>query len=141
MTPYLDASVMVPVFVKETSAMAVCGWLADLPDGAVISDFAAGEFASAISRRVRMAEFEAGFGQELLVSFDRWCAVVGTLVQIMPDDIAAAAVLVRRFELKLRLPDAIHLAACQRRGLTLATLDSGLADAARALGVAHICPV
>jgi uncharacterized protein len=139
-TPYLDASVIVPVFVKEVGAVTVRDWLADLPSAVFISDFTAGEFASAISRRVRMAEFDAGLGQDLLASFDRWRAVVGAMTAIMPDDIAAAGVLVRQFELKLRLPDAIHLAACQRRGLRLATLDIGLADAARALGVAHIVP-
>lgn len=78
--------------------------------------------------------------QSAFADFDQW---PGDLVQTMDidsDDIAAATALVRAMVYGLRLPDAIHLAACQRRGLTLATLDDGLADAARALGVAHICP-
>lgn len=78
--------------------------------------------------------------QAKLADFERWSDIVARPLPILTTDIAAATALVRRFELKLRLPDATHLAVCQRRGLTLATLDDQLANAARALGVAHIVP-
>ncbi|MDO9588458.1 MAG: PIN domain-containing protein, partial [Brevundimonas sp.] len=55
-------------------------------------------------------------------------------------DIRAAERLVRAFELKLRAPDAIHLAVCLRHDFRLATLDKKLAFAARAFGVACINP-
>lgn len=65
---------------------------------------------------------------------------MGTITAITPGDIAVATGLVRRFALKLQLPDAIHLALCQRSGLVLATLDAGLAGAANALAVTNIVP-
>ncbi|WP_439545542.1 type II toxin-antitoxin system VapC family toxin [Sandarakinorhabdus sp.] len=137
---YLDASVLVPAFVTEDHSSAVSDWLANLPATAEISDFAAGEFASAIARRVRMGQLPAVAANRLLADFDAWRMVIGTSRNIDSADIAAATALVRRFELKLRLPDAIHLALCQWRGFTLATLDDGLAEVARTIGVAHICP-
>ena len=42
---------------------------------------------------------------------------------------------VRRFDLALRAPDALHLAVVQRLDLSLITLDRRLATAARELGV------
>ncbi len=51
----------------------------------------------------------------------------------------SADIYVRRFELKLRTPDALHAAICRRTGSTLVTLDQRLADAAGELGTAcHI---
>lgn len=46
-----------------------------------------------------------------------------------------ATVFVRRFDLKLRAPDALHAAACRRDDHLLVTLDKRLAAAALELGV------
>jgi hypothetical protein len=42
---------------------------------------------------------------------------------------------VRRFDLLLRAPDALHAAICRRLDLTLVTLDQRLAKAAREVGI------
>ena len=55
-------------------------------------------------------------------------------------DVRHAGALVRRFDLKLRAPDALHLAACERLAMTLVTLDRGLAASAAALTVPVIVP-
>jgi predicted nucleic acid-binding protein len=47
-------------------------------------------------------------------------------------------VYVRRFELMLRAPDALHAAACKRAGHRLVTLDKRLAAAAKDLGVESV---
>jgi uncharacterized protein len=59
-------------------------------------------------------------------------------VEMQPTDVQQAAILVRRFELKLRTPDALHVAICARLGLTLVTRDGGMANAATIVGVATI---
>lgn len=61
-------------------------------------------------------------------------------VEIAPGDIAAATLLVRRHDLKLRAPDAIHIAAAERLTTTLVTLDINMAAAARALDLSCINP-
>jgi predicted nucleic acid-binding protein len=140
LNPYLDASVIVPYFIDETHSPGVSHFIDSLTAPPVLSDFAIGEFASAVARRVRMASLTAANARIMLADFDRWSAETTRPMAIVSADIADATALVRRFDLKLRLPDAIHLAACGRRALALATLDDLLADAAHALGVAHICP-
>ena len=59
----------------------------------------------------------------------------------LPVDIAAtdarlAYIYVRRFDLGLRAPDALHLAIARRLDATLVTLDRRLAAAAGELGIA-----
>lgn len=75
-----------------------------------------------------------------LLAFDRFKADFPDKATLSPNDISTAERLVRAFELKLRAPDAIHLAVCLRHNYQLATLDTNLALAARALGVACINP-
>ena len=51
-----------------------------------------------------------------------------------------ATAFIRRPGVNLRAPDAIHIAAAQRLGATLLTLDNGMARAADALGVPYLNP-
>ena len=51
------------------------------------------------------------------------------------DDLSRAEQLVRRRELKLRAPDALHLAVALRHRLELVTFDDRMAVAAVALGI------
>jgi hypothetical protein len=55
-------------------------------------------------------------------------------------NVRLADIFVRRFDLMLRTPDALHTAIYSRLGLTLVTLHRRLANAARALGLAVIVP-
>jgi predicted nucleic acid-binding protein len=55
-------------------------------------------------------------------------------VEIASSDVAQAGDYLRRFDLALSAPDAIHIAAAQRLGARLVTFDRGMARAAQALG-------
>jgi predicted nucleic acid-binding protein len=57
-------------------------------------------------------------------------------VDIGATDARLAYIYVRRFDLGLRAPDALHLAIARRLDATLVTLDRRLATAARELSVA-----
>lgn len=135
MSLYLDASVLLPVFVAEPASTTVQGFLQDCGSEILVSDFAAAEVASAISRLVRTHRMEMTDGQAVLEDFDAWRAAMTTGVDLQSADVRLAAAYVRRFELMLRTPDALHLAACRRLGTPLATLDRRLAWAAAELGV------
>jgi len=56
--------------------------------------------------------------------------------EIRPDDVRLAGAYVRRFDLALRAPDALHIAVARRLDVALVTLDRRMAAAARELGVA-----
>ena len=135
MSPYLDASALVPVIMKEPSRAAVVGFLATAVGRPMISDFAAAEVSSAVSRLVRVGELSAEQARDRLFSFDTWCATDFEAIDVAPQDVRTAASFVRMFELKLRTPDALHLATCLRLGAVMVCLDRRLAAAAEALDV------
>jgi len=138
-TLYLDASAVVPTLVEEGASHAVGDYLGAASDPLVVSDFAAAEVASALSRLVRMTAIGREAAETVLREFDAWRAIATTGVELSSADVRLANLIVRRFELGLRAPDALHAAVCQRGDHTLVTLDSRLAAAAEALGVRGDC--
>jgi uncharacterized protein len=62
------------------------------------------------------------------------------LADVDAHDCRLANTYVRRFELRLRVPDALHAAICRSLDLQLVTLDRRLAAAARELGIAVVVP-
>ena len=135
MSVYLDASVMLPTLVEEPASAAVDDFITHCDEPLVISEFAAAEVASALSRLVRTGLLQPGDAAERLADFDAWRAASTDNLDIKASDVRLAHVFVRRFDLMLRAPDALHAAACQRQDLGLATRDRRLARAAEALGV------
>jgi uncharacterized protein len=137
---YLDASVMVPLFVSELSSDAMAKWLAGQGKDVIASRLAIAETTSAISRRRRMGELTDALGESALRALDSWCASAATIIDHIGADIAQAARLVRRPLPKLLAPDAIHLATCRRLGMTLVTNDRDLAVVAELEGVDWVRP-
>ena len=139
MSAYLDTSVLIPTLIAEPSTAAVFDWLgADREP--LVSDFAAAEVASALSRLVRMGRLASADAFARLLDFDAWRAAMSSPVEIRSADAQLAYVFARRFELALRAPDALHLAISRRLGATLITLDQRLAAAARGLDIAVETP-
>jgi predicted nucleic acid-binding protein len=141
MSLYLDASVLVPTVVAELVSPAVVEFLLSREDDLTVSDFAAAEVASALSRLVRMDRLTITEATERLADFDAWRAGETENADMGAHDCRLANSYVRRFELKLRAPDALHAAICRRLDLRLVTLDRRLAAAARELGIDAVVPV
>jgi uncharacterized protein len=72
-----------------------------------------------------MATAEAA---ERLADFDAWRAGKTDNADLGAHDCRLASTYVRRFDLKLRAPDALHAAICCRLELQLVTLDRRLAE-------------
>lgn len=134
MSIYLDASLVMPTLVEEAASAAVKAYLKTRAER-VISDFAAAEVASALSRLVRTSLLTAAEAAARLSDFEAWRAATSLPVEVHPADVRLAYAYVRRFELMLRAPDALHLAIARRIDATLATLDGRLARAGEELGV------
>ena len=137
---YLDASILVAILTVESFSGRADRFVRDHPIGLIISDLAAAEFASAIARRVRMREVTVDEARSDLSAFDSWAARAVQLIQVAPVDIALATAFLRRLDLTLRTPDAIHIAIAQRVEATLVTFDVRMAESARALGMAVAMP-
>ncbi len=135
MSLYLDASVLLSIVNDEEPSDAVERFLAGAGTSLWVSEFASAEVASAFSRLVRMGALTIDRARDGLIAYDDWIATEANAVDVEGQDVRLATSLVRRFDLMLRAPDALHLAICRRLGATLATLDRRLATAARALGI------
>lgn len=136
MSAYLDASVILPTLVEEAASGIVDDFIAAVDEPLIISEFAAAEVASALSRLVRTGLLQPDDAAARLADFDAWRTVATQDMDVQPVDIRLAHIFVRRFELGLRAPDALHTAMCRRAGHRLVTLDRRLAAAAETLGVA-----
>jgi hypothetical protein len=136
---YLDPSAIVPLIAAEPTSAAVERFVRQPGLILLVSDFGAAEVVSAVSRAVRTGRLSQADGQDALRDFDRWRATA-LVVRTRTADIRTCEVVVRRFELMLKAPDALHLAITQRLGATLVTLDGRLATAAGSLGVSVEAP-
>jgi uncharacterized protein len=136
LTCYLDASVMLPILIKEPASTAVDAFMSTVQQQLWVSDFAAAEVASALSRLVRTGRLQATDGAARLSDFDVWRTAMTKPAEIHAVDVRLAGAYVRRFDLALRAPDALHVAMARRLDIPLVTLDRRLATAARELGVA-----
>jgi uncharacterized protein len=139
-TFYLDTSVLIPTLIAEPSTEPVGEMLLEHPSNLIVSAFTVIEVASALSSLVRMNRLAAAEASALLVYFDEWRGSAVQECDLTAADYHLANLFVRRFDLKLHAPDALHAAICQRQQLQLVTLDRRLADAARELGIDAIVP-
>jgi uncharacterized protein len=140
MSTYLDASFLVPTLIEEAVSDAVKAYLLATEQELLVSEFAAAEVASALSRLVRMRLLGTADAEARLSDFQAWRAAASSPVDIHPADARLAYTFVRRFELMLRAADALHLAITARLDASLVTLDRRLERAARELGIAVEVP-
>lgn len=135
MNLYLDASVLVALFVIDPAAARAEALLSAHSGVIVVSDFGAAEFSPAVARRVRMRDLTTDEGRLAFGHFDDWVARLASRQNVIAVDIASADRILRRLDVNLRTPDAIHIAIARRIGATLVTFDRDMAAAARVLGM------
>ena len=136
MSIYLDASFLIPTLVEVRDSAAINAYLNAVEDELLVSEFAAAEVASALSRLVRMRLLAEADAVARLSDFEAWRAAASSPVDVEPADARLAYAYVRRFDLMLRTPDALHLAIAARLDASIVTLDRQMERAARELGIA-----
>ena len=140
MSLYLDASVVVALFVIDPSSARAEAFLLAHPEVFVTSDFGVAEFSSAVARRVRTRNLTPDEGRLAFFNFDSWVARSADRQETTTADIDAADRILRRLDVNLRTPDALHIAVAQRLDATLVTFDQRMAASARVLGMAVATP-
>jgi predicted nucleic acid-binding protein len=73
---YLDASVLVTLFVIDPSSDPAEAFLSAHPQIVVVSDFGVAEFSSAVGRRVRTRDLTREDGQLAFSNLDTWVAAI-----------------------------------------------------------------
>ena len=131
----LDTSVLVSLFRQDAHTTRAERYMARERPIIVVSDLAGAEFAATLARLVRMAAMPRQEAVAVFDLFDSWTSRESQRVTAMPADLALATAWIRRLDLNLRAPDAMHLALAGRLGATMVTFDDGMAAAARTLGI------
>ena len=134
MNVYLDASVIVSLFMSDSFATRAKSYLTTTLPVLVVSDFASMEFVSVIGRGVRTKQLTSQEGRTVISNFDAWSAKSALRVEMNSTDVKSADTALRRLNLTLRAPDALNIAIAQRAGAELATFDEKMAASARKLG-------
>jgi uncharacterized protein len=134
---YLDTSFLAPFYIQEATSTSVESILLNLPTAELaISDWTIVEFASLLSRRVRMNELTPELMTVIIQSFQRDAAQSYTVFTITTADFVLAAEFLQQWETGLRAGDALHLAIARSRTVeNLLSLDFGLIDAAQRFGI------
>ena len=140
MTAYLDTSVLALVILQDEGWPAMGAWLTALPNAPTISDFGWGEFVSAVGIRVRSGRIDAP-GGDITLAMAAEIVRDWPRVAITPTDVEHGTSLLGRFELGLRLPDALHIAAAHRLGYSLVATDRRQSAAAAAFSYPVINPL
>ncbi|MBC7986979.1 MAG: type II toxin-antitoxin system VapC family toxin [Sphingomonadaceae bacterium] len=131
----LDASAIVPLFVEQRWSARLEDYLAETRVRPIVSDFATGETYAALLRLERIRELSRNATTKAIADFDQWRFEHAEAAECVSGDVRLAAQLVRRADLALRMPDAIHLAIARRLAAPLVSFDGRLREAAIALEI------
>ena len=134
---YLDTSFIAPLFRVEPSSGKVADFISRQVAGSLaVSKWTSVEFASLISRDVRMNVLTTAQGRSLLAEFDSIIAASFVVVSPNSYDFELAQEYVAHFSTHLRAPDALHMAVAHNNGMDyVATLDEGMLAAAKKLKI------
>ncbi|MBI5889080.1 MAG: type II toxin-antitoxin system VapC family toxin [Nitrosomonadales bacterium] len=134
---YLDTSFLAPLFREEATSKKVADFVSRQAAGTLaVSKWTGVEFASLVSRDVRMGMLTATQGRHLVDEFGS--VVASSLFVFAPNsyDFELAGEYVANFATHLRAPDALHLAVAHNNGAEfVATLDEGMLAAAKRLKI------
>jgi uncharacterized protein len=133
---YLDASVIVSLLTDDAFFGRADAFFRQQSASLLLSDFAAAEFASVVARSVRTRQIDEDKARILFSDFDAIRSRGTETIETSSADIRVAEGILRRLDLPLRAPDALHITIAQRIGAELATFDDKMAASARALGLA-----
>lgn len=135
MTLYLDASVLVSLFRLDAHTDSAATIVAEAGGEAIVSDFARAEFAAVMGRLVRIGALTPEAIAIAFHNFDAWTLSVPQRASVVAADMEECESLLRRLDLGLRAPDALHIAMARRLSAKLVTFDNHMAKSARALGM------
>lgn len=133
---YLDTSALVAYYIPEALSQVIQARLR-IATTVIVSEWVQTEFVAALSLRQRIGDLSLADVQQVTTLF------VKHLDDNLYDSLHLNSVVYRqardyitRFDLPLKAPDALHLAAAALEGLPLITADRQLARNAETLGIA-----
>ena len=136
---YLDTSLLVSAFTRETRSHDARQWLQQQVSKEVsLSEWVITEFSSALSLKVRTGEIDTAHRGAILAQFTQLAVNSFVVLPVEASAFRTAARFCDQPQLNLRAGDALHLAICAESGATICTLDQKLGKAAPLVGVASV---
>lgn len=134
---YFDTSFLTPLIIPEATSESVAGFFETLPpEDLAVSHWTGVEFASLLSREVRMGGLDPATAREADSRFEAMVRESFILLLPNPDDFDRARYCLSRYETGLRAADALHLAiAWNRSSEAIYSLDKRMIAAGRTLGL------
>ena len=113
---YIDTSFLAPFYIAEATSEQIEAYLRSQPPRQVsISEWTQVEFASLVSRRVRMGELESEQVTHIFQNFEADCTTTYSVLKVSSLDFRLATALLQKDKTTLRAGDALHLAIAQNR--------------------------
>ena len=136
---YLDTCVILPYYRQERHSQLVQEFLSSLSTPVTISHLTDVEFASALSRLVRMNELnEAQAGRIEQAFIDDCKAGLFKHISLTASHFKQAVNWLSLRNTSLRTLDTVHLAVSDQSGSTIVTCDRILAQAAEKVGAKYL---
>ena len=134
---YFDTSFIAPLLLPEAASDAVEAFVHSLRSGLLAtSAWTRVEFASLVSRRVRMRELDEDQATAVRMRFEQLLSESFRIVIPGAADYDTATMFLRNHKSGLRGGDALHLAvAHNQKMLMLYSLDARMVEAAQKLGI------
>jgi len=134
---YLDTSFLAPFYIHEATSDRVEDVLLAVPAGELaISDWTQVEFASLLTRRIRMGELTQEIVEETMRAFQADVAEFYVIFAVNTEDFERATQFLLQGNTGLRAGDALHLAIAYNREVeNILSLDRDLIAAAQTLGI------
>ncbi|BAZ15168.1 hypothetical protein NIES4071_70400 [Calothrix sp. NIES-4071] len=134
---YLDTSFLAPLYIQEATSTSVETIVLEIPaQELAISDWTILEFASLVSRRIRMKESSLELMEAVMRSLKEDVTEAYTVFTVTNVDFTLATEYIQQWETGLRPGDALHLAIVSNRSFkNILSLDRGLINAAKQLGI------
>lgn len=133
---YFDTSFLVPMLIAEETSEKVENFLLALSpeQDLIVSQWTRVEFASVLSRLVRMQQLRKQDAMQYSIRFDAFLEQSFRVVTPLLLDFQRCWKLLARFDNNLRAGDALHLAIADNRGVeVIYTLDNGMLQAGELL--------
>jgi predicted nucleic acid-binding protein len=138
---YVDTAVLVSALTIETTTQRAQAWLARQPLGGIcVSNWTITEFSAALSIKQRTGQMTVGERTSALATFTGDLLQAVEVLAVSDYHFRQAAKLADTSLEGLRAGDALHLAVCIDRNLSLCTLDRRLVRAGTGLGAEMLFP-
>lgn len=109
MLHYLDASVIVPLFLNEIHSQAVRDFMADHASECLLSQWTVIESVSAFVLAHRRGSISLALRDQMIDQYHRLLDALRPPLELADEDFQAARKLLTTEQFKLRLGDALHL--------------------------------